>query len=528
MRGLDLKSILLPALSGLLGFASLPALGQGYLAWFAQVPLLLFLLRRPSGGRAFLGGVVAGFVQFACLLSWIPPVLVNYGGVPALVAWVLFALLMIAIALYPGFACGLTGACMQRAGKGLLFLFPFAWVTAEVLLSFTLFGGFPWMLAGYSQTRNLALIQIADITGVYGVSFVVLCVNAGIVWLFHGGVRKPKRLLPVLGALGLVTACVSYGFRSLQRWDGASPRYTAALLQGNISADDPDDLMRRKFEGDYLAMAARIKSSRVDLLVLPESPAPKSYQLDEEYRQRLQELARHYSLGIVFSNVAFAEAPGDSRYFNSAYFLDQDGRMRGRYDKIHLVPFGEYVPMKSVFFFLESITREVSDFSPGREYVQVETPAGRMSAIICFEAVFPGLVRKFVARGSKLIVNLTNDAWYGDSAAPHQHLEMARWRAIENRRYILRAANSGISAIIDPAGRVCASTGLMKQDTCLGRFDFVSYRSLYTRAGDVFAALCAIISFLLLTYSLAKGGRSGARSGRAEQREGAGWQWARW
>ncbi len=259
--------------------------------------------------------------------------------------------------------------------------------------------------------------------------------------------------------------------------------------------------MRYKFEEGYRLMAAGIKDPGVDLLVLPESPAPIFFQSDPEYRQRLQDLARRYSLGIVFSNIAFPETPRDEGYFNSAYFLDQNGRLRGRYDKVHLVPFGEYVPLKSMFFFMQSITQEVSDFSPGGALLVVDTPAGKMNAIICFEAVFPGLVRKFVARGSELIVNLTNDGWYGDSAAPYQHLAMARWRAVENRRYLLRAANSGISAIIDPAGRISASTPLLRKDICLGRFDFVTCRSFYAAHGDLAAGLCAIICSLALAWS---------------------------
>lgn len=513
MRPVDPKSLLLPALSGLLSFASLPALGQAYLAWVAQVPLILFVLRSKGGPPAFLGGIVTGFVQFSFLLAWIPAVLVHYGNIPAAVAWILFALLMIALAVYPGLACAVTGISVRRAGKGLLLVFPFAWVTAEVLRSFTLFGGFPWMLTGYSQTDNLRIIQIADITGVYGVSFVILCFNVGIAWLLDNGARKLRNFLPVLGAAGLVTVCLAYGSRSLQHWDGASPRYTAALLQGNISADDPDAVMRSKFDEGYLLMAAQIEDRGVDLLVLPESPAPKSFQFDAEYRQKLQNLARRYPLGVIFSNIALPEAPGGSRYFNSAYFLGQDGSVRGRYDKIHLVPFGEYVPLKSLFFFFDSITQEVSDFSPGSELVGVETPAGRMNAIICFEAVFPGLVRKFVNRGSQLIVNLTNDGWYGDGAAPYQHLAMARWRAVENRRYLLRATNSGISAIIDPAGRIAASTRLLRKDVCLGHFDFISYESFYTRRGDVLAVLCAIISILALAWSCVRSARSGYRPG---------------
>jgi len=506
-------SLLLPLLSGLLSFASLPALRQSYLAWVAQVPLLLFMLQSRGGLRAFLGGVVAGFAQFALLLVWIPAVLVQYGGLPAAAAWVLYVLLIAVLAIYPGLACALTGIAVQRGGRAQLLIFPFAWVAVEMLRNYTPFGGFPWMLAGYSQTGNLRIMQVADITGVYGISFIILAANTGIAWLVVTGVRKVQNFLPFLCAAGLVTICLAYGSLSLRRWEGISPRYTAALLQANISADEPDRVMRQKFEQGYFDMAAQIKGTKVDLVVLPESPAPKSFQTDAEYRRRLTDLAHHYSLGIIVSNVAYAEVPGDSRYFNSAYFLDQEGRVRGRYDKIHLVPFGEYVPLQSVFFFLQSVTQEASDFSPGSELAEVETPAGTVNAIICFEAVFPELVRRFVEQGSQLIVNLTNDSWYGNSSAPYQHLAMARWRAVENRRYLLRAANSGISAIIDPAGRISASTGLLRQDVCLGRFDFITHESFYTRHGDVVAIVCAIIVILALAWSFRKSARSGDRPG---------------
>ncbi len=504
MRTIDLKLALLPVLGGLLGFASLPTMGQAYLAWIAQVPLILFVLRSRSGPKAFFGGVAAGFVQFSLLLSWIPPVLVQYGNIPAVLAWFLFALLMIVLALYPGLACAVTGISLRHGGKVMVLFFPFTWVATELLRGFSPFGGFPWMLTGYSQTDNLRVIQIADIAGVYGVSFVILCCNAGIAWLIDRGARGLRNYLPALGAAGLLGVCLAYGSQSLHHWQGLSPRYRAALLQGNISADDPDNVMRYEFEQGYLLMAAGIKEPGVDLLVLPESPAPISFQSDPEYRRKLQDLARHYRLGIVLSNIAFPEAPGDQRYFNSAYFLAQDGGVRGRYDKIHLVPFGEYVPLKSMFFFMQSITQEVSDFSPGDEPLVVDTPAGGMNAIICFEAAFPELVRRFVTKGSRLVINLTNDGWYGDSAAPYQHLAMARWRAVENRRYLLRAANSGISAIVDPAGRITASTRLLRKDICFGRFDFVSCQTFYARRGDLAAVLCAIICCLALVWSLVR------------------------
>jgi apolipoprotein N-acyltransferase len=201
---------------------------------------------------------------------------------------------------------------------------------------------------------------------------------------------------------------------------------------------------------------------------------------------------------MVFNNIAQSEEGGRIRYFNSAYFLSREGIELARYDKIHLVPFGEYIPLRRAFFFAESITRDVSDFDPGREYVTAALDGHPASAIVCFESVFPGLVREFIRRGSQLLVNLTNDGWYGDSAAPYQHLMMSRWRAVENRRFLLRATNSGVSAIVDPSGRVQVSTPLLEQDICIGNFAFLSHKTIYTRYGDCFPVACVIISCLLL------------------------------
>lgn len=184
---------------------------------------------------------------------------------------------------------------------------------------------------------------------------------------------------------------------------------------------------------------------------------------------------------------------GGKRYFNSALFLDGNGVLTGMYDKMHLVPFGEYIPLKHLFSFAEIISKDVGEFHPGRDFRIVEIGDHPANAIICFEAVFPGLVRQFVGKGSQLIVNLTNDGWYGRSAAPYQHLEIARWRAVENRRYLLRATNSGFSAVIEPTGNIQSVTGLMQEGICEGRFAFLSEKTIYTRYGEVLVFLCAII-----------------------------------
>lgn len=492
--------LFLPVLTGLLLIASFPRADQGYLAWVAFVPLVAFVFRAKTAARAFWGGFIAGGIQYFALLIWIPAVLARYGGVPAGLAWGIYGLMVFVLASFPGAACALTEFLIKRGGNSFLLAFPAAWVALEFVQSFAPFGGFPWLLAGYSQTNYLRLIQIADITGVYGVTFLILSFNTAIVWaaLRRGG--SAHSYWPLAAAVALIALSVFYGTISLRRWERVEPVFSAAMLQGNLSFDEPTQVLIEKSQSGYLQMANRLKPAAVDLLVLPESPSPADFDNNASYRQMLEHLARRFSLGLVFNNVSSREAEGGARYFNSAYFLDGNGTLVDVYDKIHLVPFGEYIPLKSVFFFAETISKDVGSFSPGRDYRIVKLGFHPLNAVICFETVFPGLVRRFVKTGSQLIVNLTNDGWYGNSVAPYQHLVIGRWRAVENRRYMLRAANSGISAIIEPTGKIQTATGILQEAICRGRFAFISQQSLYTRCGDVFAFLCAIISCGLVVY----------------------------
>ena len=376
----------------------------------------------------------------------------------------------------------------------------------EYVRGFWPFGGFPWLLTGYSQTDYLRLIQVADITGVYGVSFVVAWVGAAFVWAGVRLVRRGAPSWPVVAGFLLVLFCFGYGEASLHRWDQVKPDYTAALLQQNLSADEPEPVLAGKAQDGYVKMADLLNRIPVDLMVLPESPSPLPFQHDQNFRLALEQLARRYSLGLVFNNIADAEQGGKTVYFNSAYFLDREGKELARYDKIHLVPFGEYIPLRRLFFFAETVTKDVEDFTSGTDYILVPLDGHPVSALICFEAVFPELARRFAHNGSQLLVNLTNDAWYGRTAAPFQHLAMSRWRAVENRRYILRAANSGISAIIRPTGGLQAATGLFREEICVGFFAFSAAQTVYTRFGDVFVLACAIILCLLVILCYRRGG----------------------
>jgi apolipoprotein N-acyltransferase len=489
--------LILPPLAGLLLSCSFPRISRGYIAWFALIPLLWFVARAGSRWMALLGGFVAGVASWSVLLVWIPRVLVHYGGTSESVAWLLYVLMACFLSCYPAAACFLTRVCMERCGEAYLLSFPFAWVSLEYLRTYVPFGGFPWLLAGYSQTDYPHLIQIADLTGVYGVSFLLVWLNAAAARLALQRFRL-RQMWPMAAGLLFTGAAFLYGRAMLQTWGNTVPSASVAMLQGNLSYDQPEAALAGEFQEGYVRMASRLAAGSTDLLVLPESPSPLNYQFDASYREAMKKLARRFPLGLVFNNISYAQEEGRTRYFNSAYFVNQDGTDLGRYDKLHLVPFGEYVPLRKLFFFVDTISKDVSDFSPGHEYLTVQLQGHRVNAIICFEAVFPGLVRRFVERGSTLIINLTNDGWYGDSAAPFQHLAMSRWRAVENRRFLLRAANSGISAIVDPTGALWAPTPLLQQAICEGRIAFLKTQTLYTRYGDLFAILCAIIMVALL------------------------------
>jgi apolipoprotein N-acyltransferase len=375
-------TLILPVCSGLLQVASFPSPARGYLAWVAFVPMLAFALLDTGVWRALAGGCLAGFTCLLLTLYWIPDVLTHYGGVPPSVAWLLFILLASVMSLYSGVSLAFTRYCINKRGARYLFIFPFVWIILEYARGQLIFGGFPWLLTGYSQTESLRLIQIADVTGVYGVSFLIAWVNAALVWIALRRLRQQSDSWPLAAALAMLGACFLYGEISIRRWEDFKPTHTTVLLQQNLSADEPERMLAEKFQDGYMRMADLVARIPVDLLILPESPSPLSFQNDARYREAMQTLARRYGLGLVFNNIGDRAHDGKTLFFNSAYFLDHNGNEAGRYDKIHLVPFGEYIPWRKLFFFAESITRDVADFSPGALYSVSQLDGHKVGALI--------------------------------------------------------------------------------------------------------------------------------------------------
>jgi apolipoprotein N-acyltransferase len=265
--------MLLPALTGFLLAASFPRISQGYLAWVAVIPLILFICKTATPGRAFLGGFFAGFIQLFALLIWIPRVLDHYGGLNAALAWLAYALMILMLACFPAAACAATKGLIKRGGKSWILIFPAVWVIFEYAQTLFPFGGLPWTLAGYSQARYLSIIQIADIAGIYGISFLILSMNTALAWIGLPEIRGRIKFVPPAAAILLVAACSLYGRISLHRYEKLHPDRKVAMLQGNLSVDDPESVLVEKYKKGYLRMAGSVSDEKADLLIFPESPS---------------------------------------------------------------------------------------------------------------------------------------------------------------------------------------------------------------------------------------------------------------
>jgi apolipoprotein N-acyltransferase len=284
-------------------------------------------------------------------------------------------------------------------------------------------------------------------------------------------------------------------------------RVVVGLVQGGIRQEDKwvpeyaEDNVER-----HLQLTAEAAGRGARLVVWPESAVPFLYDRDARLAGRLQDAVRAHGIHLFFGNDDLeTSAGGERRIYVGAKLLSPEGQVTARYRKIHLVPFGEYVPLQRLFTFggrfAAKLVQEVSDFSPGSEAVTGEVDGHRIGGYICYEAIFPGLVRRFAASGAELLVNVTNDAWYGTTSAPYQHLAMAAFRAVENRRYMVRAANTGITAVVDPWGRVLEPTRLFERAVLVREVPFVAGTTFYTRHGDVFARACAAVALALVTGS---------------------------
>lgn len=494
-----IRKTVLSVFSGLLAFASFPPLGASALAWVSFVPLF-FVVRKSTIKEAFWYSYLAGVVFFCGLLYWLFNVTVPGTLILVLVLGLFYAVFGV-----------LAGIILRNSMN--LFLVSFFWVILEYIRAH-LFTGFPWGMLAHSQYLNINLIQLADIMGAYGVSFVVMTFNAA---FFAFVSRSGKRISYMMFALLFIISATAYG---IYRTDNPRPgaRARISVIQGNI----PQEM---KWDGRsttdiievYSSLTRRAAMEGADMIVWPEtaypylagnglSPAPEISALAEE-------------IGVpILAGLVVAE---DGRYYNSAALFDSDGSLSRMYRKLHLVPFGEYVPFEEHLGSLRGrIDKPIGNFTEGDEHTlfaftsseSSTAPDGsikktitfhKFGVLICFEDVFPYLSREFVREGARILINITNDAWFGDTAAARQHMQSSVFRAVENRVPVIRAANTGVSCFIDSTGKILSGVSAGGRETFVEGYDTCTFnvsneRAHYTYNGDAFVFFLAFLLVALL------------------------------
>lgn len=489
---MDRKTLLLTVISGILLVLSFPKVDYNFLVWIALVPLLI-ALRDKTPFQALIAGLVTGVIYNIGILYWVTYVVVQYGYLPLYMGFFAMLLLSLYLSLYVAFfAAGVV--FFRTRGYGEIVTGPLLWTCLEFGKSHLL-TGFPWENLAYSLHSNLHLIQIIDITGISGLTFLIVFINCMIYQtLTITAETKRQVLLHGIAAvliIGIVFIYGLYRFDSIKELQERSDTIRVAVMQGNIDQSVKWD---RNYQFQtlniYRDLTLAASKNRPDLMVWPETAAPFFFQNVDEKHRFITNLARETDAHLLFGSPSYTNN-GNMQFFqNSAYLVDPKGIIVGRYDKVHLVPYGEYVPLRRFFFFLDKLVVGVGDFKPGKTLKPLMIKENKAGVLICYEGIFPDISRNYKRQGASLLVNITNDAWFGRSSAPYQHLTMTAFRAVENRLYIVRAANTGISAVICPTGEIVAQTPLFEQAVLDGTIHFMRYRTFYSQYGDIFAYIC--------------------------------------
>jgi apolipoprotein N-acyltransferase len=503
--------------------------------WFGAVPLLVALLSSDEGSRplwrGFFTGWVFGVAWYAINCYWIYQTMFLYGGLPTPIAAGILLLFSLIMGLYYGLFGWLISFSRHATGdvRAPLLLAPCLWTAIDLLGAHLI--KVPWDQLGYSQIDNAALTTIAPWTGTYGITFVLLAVNAlfaaAIVW------RKRFRGIYILPGAVAVTLLLQAGLL----WHPApSPTSaTAVLLQQNLSVQqdnswagtqwDPKtekyvdvwDVNTNRFmqwsertctpyiagmpETDARTVTPQCDGARASLIVWPEAESALT-EGDPRFRALMQRMTAATGAAAIVGNLAADIRSGHIDFYNAASVFAPDGALLGRYAKIHLVPWGEYVPFANVFSFAHKLTRNAGRLTHGWRRVVFRLHGHEYGIFICYESIFADEIRQFVVNGAEVLVNISDDGWYGDTSAPWQHLNMARMRAVENRRWVLRDTDTGVTAAIDPYGRITQSVPRHEFTSLAVRYGFNDDLTFYTRFGDVFALLCGILSLATIARAV--------------------------
>lgn len=510
----------------------LPPWRAGF-AWIGLVPLLWAVLSDEMNGgrhplrRAFLVAYLCGFLWYCGNCYWIYNTMLMYGSIPPVVAALLLVGFSLVLGLYFGFF-GLGLALVRRAtgSARLALLFaPFLWVALD--LAAARITSVPWDQLGYALIDNQEFTKLAPWTGVYGITFVIVCLNALVAEEALFG-RDPRHAWVNRPAWRAILAVTVFSFTAFAYAmpENPAPTNEAVLIQPNLdvgkdatwggAAWDQNIAQFARLGGetckDYIAGIPQTSApvleplcaqapAHPDLVVWPESPAP-FIQGDPKLAQAFSLIAQQVHAPLIVGGIGadYDRQAQAWNMYNSAMVVNAQGQMAGRYDKIHLVPFGEYVPFQNLLRFAHKLTGRVGQFSRGTTRQTFLLGGHRYGVFICYESVFGDEVRHFADNGAEVLVNISDDGWYGDTSAPWQHLNIARMRAVENRRWLLRDTNTGVTAVIDPFGRVRESIPRHQVDALPAQFAFSSEVTFYSAHGDVFAWLCVLVAGCVIGF----------------------------
>jgi len=472
-----------------------------------MVPLL-YTLADSSPKESFRLGFVTGLAHYLSLMYWLVYTMQTYGHLPIWLSVPVLFLLAAYLALYIAFFSMIIS--WLRPGAIFCFaLIPFLWVSFEYARSF-LVTGFPWELLGYSQYKYLHLIQIADIFGVYGVSFLIALAN-GMFFIIFLYIRKKKwqgtTITGKQALTGIICFVITMGMTVIYgQWQiectekliANAPKINTGFVQGNIDQMVKwDPAFQESSTRKYIDLLLNAKNQYPELMVWPETAAPFYFAHNAKMTnlviQGIQKTGAYHLIG----SPSFARHTNVLNYYNSAFLITPGGKTAGKYDKVHLVPFGEYVPLKKWLPFVNKIVAQVGDFRTGKKGDTLIMDNYRLGILICYEIIFPELSGAASKNGADLLINITNDAWYGTTSAPYQHFSMAIFRAVENKRSLVRSANTGISGFIDPLGRFYNLTPLFKEAVMTRAMPVIKYKTIYAVHGDIFAFTCLALTIIV-------------------------------
>lgn len=496
--------VFLVVFSGITTAFAFPKFNLSFFVWISLIPLF-FILPRYKPKQAFLLGFVAGFSCYALLIYWIPSVPAHYGNLSLPMSFMIYIVFVLFLALFWAIFSLAFSKIHQSFPKSAFVLSPLIWVSLEYILTHFL-TGFPWGLLGSSQYQNLPFIQMASMTGVYGLTFVIVLFQS--MFAFS---MKYRRRTPFFIALGLVVFIYVSGYLCLSEVPLTENSFKGAVLQGNVSSDIYwDNVTIVEIQGlfqRHVDLSHKAYEEGAQFIIWPEFSVSLCFScsqaLYQDFKKRLFHFVQQTGSTLLLGTNEVAVSRGERHYYNTALCLSPNLSMT-QYYKMHLVPFGEYTPYKSIFSFIEKMTHAIGDITPGERYTLHEVDTLLFGSPICYEIIFPDLVRRFVKKGAHFLVTITNDGWYGKSSAPYQHFSMAVLRAVENRRFLLRAATTGVSGIIDPYGRILQKSEMMTMTYLTGQITPSEKLTMYTKYGDILPIVCLTFSVLFLILALVK------------------------